>query len=600
MAEVPDRCALDPPLEIPGYRLLGRIGEGGMGEVHQATQLSLQRTVAIKFLSSLDGEHTARSAFEREARAMAALAHPHVVTIHDCGQVHGRWFLVMEFMDARTLRQQMEPDKPLPLDRAALVLDAIAQALSYIHEQGILHLDLKPENVLCTASGGIKITDFGLASHVGSRKPCMPEAWEGTLDYCSPEQRYGLSVDRRSDVFSLATLAYEILTGHLPSRVYVPASERNRRLPRAVNAVLRKGLARDADDRYATPDAFRQALLQALRGAPRDTGRWPAWAATAAAALVVLSVPAWWQASGPPPFIEAALPAPPSEPGPLARLLRLTPFGGTHELLYPCLLTGKTSLFLLHPSGRTPLDLTRDQSRCILPAYSPDGRRIAFTSELEDNSQIFVMDSDGGNVQQLTQAPGSNRAPAWSPDGKRIAFVSNRDGNFEVYVMDADGSSQVNLTDFPGFDGDPAWSPDGKLIVFPSERGENNELRLCIMDANGGNVRDLHATLSRKGYVYPAWSPDGKRIVYAGSVGSGLELFLCDTAGTEHRQCTNLGGMTGLPAWSPDGKRIAFQHTPPGEPLASLYLISAAGTNPCLVLAAAGPREGGRPAWKPK
>lgn len=295
MVETRDFCPTASPFEIPGYLWTGKIGEGGMGEVHRATQLSLQRSVAVKILAAMAGGPKGLSALDRESRLMAALAHPHVVTIFDCGQAHGRHYLVMEYVDGSTLRGRMEPGRPMPVEQAAAVLDAIALALAYIHQQGILHLDLKPENVLCTAAGTIKITDFGLASpHGGVRERPESEQRLGTLDYCSPEQHYGLPLDQRSDVFSLATLTYELLTGHLPSRVYVPVSERNPLLPRALNAVLRQGLARDPDERFATIEAFRQRLVRALGVSPTPTTRWLAVAAgfamIAAAFLVVLKL----------------------------------------------------------------------------------------------------------------------------------------------------------------------------------------------------------------------------------------------------------------------------------------------------------------------
>jgi serine/threonine protein kinase len=596
MAQVQDSCSPECIPEIPGYRLQGKIGEGGMGEVHKAIQLSLQRTVAVKFLSSLGSEQATRLALERESRAMAALAHPHVVTIHDCGQIEGRWYLVMEYVEGRALRGLLEPGKPLAVDRAAAVLDATAGALTYIHEQGILHLDLKPENVLCTASGAVKVTDFGLAApHVTASGPRALEQCEGTLDYCSPEQRYGLPVDQRSDVFSLASLAYELLTGHPPSRVFVPATERNARLPRAVNAVLRKGLARDAAERYETPEAFRQDLVHALGVLRRRSRRWPLVAAVAAALLLGVGLASFRQDTSVPAV--GVLPPPPD---PVANLLRLTPFGGPYELLYPCHLTGRSNLFLLSPNAETPVNLTGDQERSVLPAFSPDGKSIAFTRMATGNWQIFVMNSDGSNVRQLAGEPGSNRAPAWSPDGKRIAFVSTRDGNSEIYAMDADGSNPVNLTNDPGFDADPAWSPDGKQIAFASRRGENKTFCLCVMDADGGNVRDLKANISRAGYIYPAWSPSGKEIAYAGAADDGLEIFTCDEAGGQRRQLTRLGGANGLPAWSPDGKRIAFQHTSAGEQIASLYIMNADGSGATAILPAAGQKEGCRPTWKPK
>jgi serine/threonine protein kinase len=256
---------VEHPATMAGYDLLDKIGEGGMGQVHRATQLSLGRTVAIKFLNPLSAEFGERALLHRESRVMAALAHPHVVTIYDCGQTEGRPYLVMEYVDGVTLRSRMEPGRPWPIAKAAPVLDAIAQALSYIHEQGILHLDLKPENVLCTKDGGIKITDFGLAaSQVDARTLLEMGFICGSLDYCSPEQLHGLPLDQRSDVFSLAVLVYELLTGQLPSRVYAPASKINRLLPRAVDEVLRRALMRHAEARPACIEEFRRDLLHAL------------------------------------------------------------------------------------------------------------------------------------------------------------------------------------------------------------------------------------------------------------------------------------------------------------------------------------------------
>jgi serine/threonine protein kinase len=256
---------IECPTAMAGYALHDKIGEGGMGQVHRATQLSLGRTVAIKFLNPLSPEIGERALFHRESRLMAALAHPHVVTIYDCGQAGGRPYLVMEYVEGATLRSRMVPGQAWSIAEAAPMLDAIAQALSYIHEQGILHLDLKPENVLCTKNGGVKITDFGLAaSHVDARTLLDLGFVCGSFDYCSPEQRHGLPLDPRSDVFSLAVMAYELLTGQLPSRVYLAASKINRSLPRAVDEVLRRALERQAEARPASVEEFRCDLFKAL------------------------------------------------------------------------------------------------------------------------------------------------------------------------------------------------------------------------------------------------------------------------------------------------------------------------------------------------
>jgi serine/threonine protein kinase len=251
--------------EIPGYAIHEKVGEGGMGEVYRATQLSLQRTVAVKLLNPSINGQTPIAAFDRESRLMGSLAHPHVVAVHDCGQTNGRHYLVMEYVPGASLRAAMKPGKPWTIARAAPVLDAVAQALTYIHEQGVLHLDLKPENVLRTENGEVKITDFGLSlPRVDARTLSAMGLAQGTFDYCPPEQRHGLPLDRRSDVFALATLAYELLTGKLPGRVYVPATQHNPLLPAALNEVLRRGLARDPDERYAGVADFRRELGRAL------------------------------------------------------------------------------------------------------------------------------------------------------------------------------------------------------------------------------------------------------------------------------------------------------------------------------------------------
>jgi serine/threonine-protein kinase len=279
----PDAAAHPPA--IPGYDLLEPIGEGGMGIVYRARQHQPPRTVAVKFLMPLPTHQLSLQAFERESRLMAALNHPNVVTIYDCGQIDGRHYLVMEYVSGPSLRQLMEPAKAWPIERAVPVLNAIAGALEYIHQQGILHLDLKPENVLlATGNGergtgneeasGVKITDFGVAlRRVDARTLSELGLAQGTIDYCSPEQRYGLPIDPRSDLFSLAILAYELLAGHLPGRVFASACARNPLLPAALDDVLRRGLARDPDERYPTVEEFHRDLAAVLTKKEGEKGR---------------------------------------------------------------------------------------------------------------------------------------------------------------------------------------------------------------------------------------------------------------------------------------------------------------------------------------
>ena len=255
---------------IPGYCIFECIGQGGMGAVYRAMQLSLGRMVAIKVLHATAGSETL-PAFQRESRLMAALSHPNIVAIHDTGRADDHSYLVTELIDGTSLRAAMTGEA-WPLQRALPVLDGIAAALSYIHAQGILHLDLKPENVLCPATGGVKIADFGLAlAQVDAEQLAERGLAQGSIDYCAPEQRHGLKTDPRSDLFSYAVMSYEVLTGQLPARTFDPPSRLNPKVPHAADAVFQKGLARKPHERYETVAEFHHALRAALtsRGSRR-------------------------------------------------------------------------------------------------------------------------------------------------------------------------------------------------------------------------------------------------------------------------------------------------------------------------------------------
>lgn len=253
----------------------------------------------------------------------------------------------------------------------------------------------------------------------------------------------------------------------------------------------------------------------------------------------------------------------------------------------------------MNADGSDAKNLTENQGQNTYPAWSRDGKKIAFISTRDGNSAIYVMDADGKNVKQLTNGERVDRAPAWSPDGKKIAFCRHLGNNWEIFVMEADGANQVNLTDDPARDADPAWSPDGKKIAFASNRSGQG-YRLYVVDTDGKNVQDVSKADNRRGYVYPAWSPDGKIIAYSELIDNDVEIFLAGADGSFTKQLTKLGGLNTLAAWSADGKKMAFLHTSFDAETGSLYVMDANGNDPKEVLKDEAPVEGGRPAWQPK
>jgi formylglycine-generating enzyme required for sulfatase activity len=288
-------------LNIPGYEIIGLIGQGGMGAVYLARQLSLGRSVAVKVLRLLPRpdpvEQIAR--FRREAELMAQVHHANIVPIHDSGAVEGCPYLVMEYIEGGDLRRQMEPGRPLPLDRVRPLVLPVAQALACLHAHGIVHRDLKPENILMRHGCTPMLTDFGLAvpdNHPDTATRTRTDLVMGTLGYVAPEQQYGLPVDERADEYSMAAVLYELLTGHRPLGFVKPPSQLNPELGPGVDAVLLRALEEDPDDRFPTVEEFGAALHGALASPGTEdqrlfrSRRRPSRTAGVVAAMITLAI----------------------------------------------------------------------------------------------------------------------------------------------------------------------------------------------------------------------------------------------------------------------------------------------------------------------
>ena len=531
--------------------ILTPLGRGGMGEVYLARDRRLGRKVAVKVLpASFSSDASRLARFEREARSASSLNHPSICTIHALGELaDGRRFIVMEHVDGATLRALHRERLDLP--RAVDIGRQLAEGLAAAHEAGVVHRDVKPENVMVRADGLVKILDFGLAKLLPESAMAAGESTHsveaslagsvvGTVQYMSPEQARGQPIDARTDVWAVGAVLYELVAGHpafdgrTTSDVVAnvlhlepPPLERFAHdCPPELQRIVSKCLRKDRGHRYQTMRDVAldlEALGDTLRGG--GTG-----------ASVPAGEPATQQSTPVPGLSSSSRSAHPLRGwlGVAGVLLALA-VGGIAWWMGRVKSTETT-----RPGGTRELALKRltfgDGLQTDV-SFSPDGRFIAYASDRSGNFDIWVQPVDGGDAVQITKEPAQDVQPAWSPDGDSIAFRSERSGG-GIFVMPALGGHARQLS---AFGSHPSWLGRSEILfLLGSPEGAGAPGQLFVVPVNGDAPREvLRDFLLGRSVYWAAGHPDGRISVFTG----------------------------GLFTLSRDGKQVTASHIPASFPI---------------------------------
>jgi serine/threonine protein kinase len=533
---------------IGRYKVLEKLGSGGMGDVFKAEDSKLGRPVALKLLAShLLRDEEAVKRFQREARAAAALSHPNITTIYEIDQDQDKTFLALEYIEGETLEERIAKG-PLPLPEALEIAQQIAAGLEAAHAAGVVHRDIKPGNVLVTPDRRVKILDFGLALLTEGSKLTQLDTTVGTVAYMSPEQAQGGDIDHRTDIWALGCLLYEMVTSERPfpgvhdqallyeivNQAPEPLTGVRAGVPMELEFVVSKCLAKDREDRHGSAEEVAKdlrTLCERLKSG-RST-------ISPTANLIAGVRPAVASASAPKPA-EALPPDSVIVKNSSQRVLRAMLAAATLAILVLSFLyfTQAPPETLEPPTRR----FSFSQEGLSAASISPDGRYIAFAVGTAPESSLWLRALGSETPREIPGTKGARPIlAAWSPDSKYIVFATTT----EIKRVDINGGDPVTLGDSPIVFFGASWSPDGERIVLTAGSGVLRDI-----PSRGGESKLLledHAGGARWPHFLPM-ADGSEAVLYE----AGSRIWVLDLDSSERREI----GPGSAPVYSREGYLI--------------------------------------------
>ncbi len=596
--------------EINQYKILSLLGKGGMGTVYLAQDKSLERKVAIKLLSSeFAFDSIRRNRFFQEAKSASALNHPNILTVHEIGELSGIHYIVTEFIEGKTLNHYLN-EKQLTFQNVLEIATQIASALSAAHEAGIIHRDIKPDNVMVRNDGIVKVLDFGIAKLTDSinlNKPdteaktraktmTLPGTIIGTPQYMSPEQARGQKVDLRTDIFSFGVLLYEMLTGFLPFSGATnmdiigsvlkddpkPLSEHQPEISNNLEIIVNKALCKDREQRYQSIKdilADLNIVKQTLETDPKLVNQ-----TVSIKGITTLKT---------------------------VGIVTERRFSLIHALIFLLVAVGFIGvIWWLLPvkSGETLADLPLKATEVVSwtsksgeiyseGTFSPDGKMVAFSSTKAGSKHIWIKQTTSGEAIQTTKDEFENENSIWSPNGEEIAFYSWRgaesgfwrmpllggtpkliaktqdrnsrlrfwsptnqvyyESNGDLFCVDIISGQTKKFTNFTSANDKPSFinlSPDEKLLAFV--KNENETYSIQVSDTLNQIPKEIIQLKSQIKNI--VWLPDGKRLFYSALFNETFQIFVIDVSTKLTKQLTFAETDSLVLSVSNDGSKILF------------------------------------------